>query len=593
MSRQPFSTAVRRNHIIGPAGVGSLILTRNGITALLCGLPTWLNQAPLRGVDDAARSMDLQRLLDDLTLHDINAERELSVARLIQPPVVNDSIGFNVTWFIPSIRFPLSEYCTNPSCRSIQRASPENPSVSYCRDSECAGQRKRSSRTQQVPIVLACSEGHLDEPDFVSLTHSSGPCNPSPRLQYKPGNVITCPEIICRDCGNRVRLSNNDNAPCAGRRPWIIGMAPDSCGKKTTILDRTDTRTYYPDVRSHLHIPASNGLRDTVLRWLQNDHIAHALSQVGPQALPQIHQRAVSIFPDLSEQGLAKHMQHLAHPEPQESGPDSEIAALTSGQRGIRTSDGPPVLDAEVIPVDRFDSRFISSTAPITGVVAVHRLAETRTLAGFTRIEPPNSQATRDLTGYQLLWGRRTPRDASEDWLPGMRLYGEGIYLELNQEHVNAWASGARTYISDITVSGETLTPQFQVAHTLAHLMMNAASLECGYPVASLRDRIYTTSETTAFLIYTGDGDLLGTLGGLVELAQPGSLEQLLEKAYNAADWCSLDPVCMNPVQHVRSAAAGACHQCCLLPETSCAWWNNGLDRATLVGRDQLAGYLR
>jgi hypothetical protein len=591
MSKQPFYTPVRRNHIIGPAGIGSLIVTRNGITALVCGLPTWLKQAPLRGADEAARKTDLQRLLDDLTLHDSNAEKELAINRLIQPPVYVDEIGFT-PWFIPAIRFPLAEYCTAPRCRTLHTASAESPSIGRCQDTECNNNRKRPSTTQQIPLVIACPDGHLDEPDFTTLTHPNGPCNPRPRLQYKPGNTITRPEITCRDCGARTRLTLDNTPPCTGRRTWIPGLPPDPCGKKTTILDRTDTRTYYADIRSYLHIPASKGLRDSVLRWLQNDHIANALRQVGPSATPQIHQRATSIFPDLTEQQLTQHLQHLANPQPQETGPESEIAALTSGIRGTHTSDGPPILDAEAIPTDNYDQNLIGPHAPITRVIAVHRLAETRTLAGFTRIEPPNAQKASTLTGYQLLWGRRTPHDATEDWLPGMRLYGEGIYLQLNQDHVTTWTQQARSHLPDINLNGQTLTPQFQLAHTLAHLLMNAASLECGYPIASLRDRIYTTPNTTALLIYTGEGDILGTLGGLVELAQPGSLEQLLHTAYNTAHWCTLDPVCLNPVQHIKHATAGACHQCCLLPETTCASWNKGLDRATLVGRDTLAGFL-
>lgn len=592
MSKQPYYTPVRRNHIIGPAGIGSLIVTRNGITSLVCGLPTWLKQAPLRGADEAARKTDLHRLLDDLTLHDSNAEKELAINRLIQPPVINDQPGFNITWFIPAIRFPLAEYCISQRCRTLQTASSESPSIGHCQDPECNNSRKRSSSTQQIPIVIACPDGHLDEPDFTALTHPDGPCNARPRLQYKPGNIVTRPEITCRDCGIRTRLTSDNTTACTGRRPWIPGLSPDTCGKKTTILDRTDTRTYYPDVRSYLHIPASNGLRDSVLRWLQNDHIANALRQVGPSATPQIHKRATSIFPDLTEQQLTQHLQHLANPQPQEVGPESEIAALTSGIRGVHTSDGPPILDAETIPTDKYDPQLIGPSAPITRVIAVHRLAETRTLAGFTRIEPPNAQKASTLSGYQLLWGRRKAHDTTEDWLPGMRLYGEGIYLQLNQDHVNNWSHQARKHLPDITLNGQIFTPQFQLAHTLAHLLMNAASLECGYPIASLRDRIYTAPTTTALLIYTGEGDILGTLGGLVELAQPGSLEQLLDTAYNTAHWCSLDPVCLNPVQHIKHETAGACHQCCLLPETACASWNKGLDRATLIGRESLAGFL-
>ncbi len=591
MSKKPFFTPVRRNHIVGPAGVGSLMVTRNGITALVCGLPTWNSQAPRRSAHELAKKEELVQLLDQLTLHDSNAEHELNVDRLMQPPVYVDEIGVT-PWFIPSIRFPLAEYCTSPRCRVLQVASPESPSVNYCQDAECKQNRKRQAPTQQIPIVLACPDGHLDEPDFESLVHPNEPCTSRPRLQYRPGHIITSPEIKCLDCETQVRFTRELAPQCSGRRPWIPGFPQDSCELPTSILDRTDTRTYYPDVRSYLHIPASSGLRDTVLRWLQSDHIANAFRQVGASAIPQLLERAESIFPDLSEEELVAHLQHLANPIGQETGPASEITALTSGVRGKHTSDGPPILDAEIIPVGEYESSLISRDAAITRVVAAHRLAETRALAGFTRIEPPNPSAARALTGYQLLWGRSLPEDATQNWIPGMRIYGEGIYLELNQEHVATWAHQARDHLPNIDLSGESLTAEFQLAHTFAHLLMNAASLECGYPIASLRDRIYVTAQTTALLIYTGEGDVLGTLGGLVELAQPGALESLLRKTYDASRWCSLDPVCLNPVQHVKQASAGACHQCCLLPETACAYWNKGLDRATLIGRDQLAGFL-
>jgi hypothetical protein len=191
------------------------------------------------------------------------------------------------------------------------------------------------------------------------------------------------------------------------------------------------------------------------------------------------------------------------------------------------------------------------------------------------------------------MWGESLGHVASHDWLPGTRIFGEGFLLELNAEKVEAWAKAASLSITSEELQGEELAIEFQVAHTLAHLLMNAASLRCGYPIASLRDRIYALPGRTALLIYTGEGDVMGTLGGLVELAQPGSLELLLEEAYSSARWCGLDPVCMNPVAHVKRDRAGACHQCCLLPETSCGWWNHALDRATLVGRGELRGILQ
>lgn len=585
---QPFFTPVRRNHIVGPAGVGSLLVTRSGITVLICGLATWLDRAPARGPDEPARRADRERLIQAHELHDSNAERDLSVSRFLTPPVVDDEPRHGVTWFVPATRFPLAEYCHNPSCKALGFASSESPSVGRC--TLCGD--KRPSRRQQVPIVMICPAGHLDEVDFNALVHPNGPCAANPRLTYQVGQNITAPEIRCLDCLARERVDPKELVACTGARPWLPGKPRETCAEKMMILDRTSTAVYFPDVRSYLHIPAEGRLRDAVLRWLEDDPIAVALRRVpGNAAAHQILDRARPYFPDLTAPALAEHLAHLNAPATHDQGREGELVALMSGQRGTHTADGPPVLDAELIDPSRFNPAYIGPNAPITRVVAVHRLAETRALSGFTRVEPP-TRVPHGSTGYHLLWGHRPEEVATHDWLPGMRVYGEGILLELNPDKVRSWAKQADQHLAPITLHGELLNASFQLAHTVAHLLMNAAALQCGYPVASLRDRIYSFPGNTSLLLYTGEGDVLGTMGGLVELAQPGYLEPLLETAYSNARWCGLDPVCLNPVQHIRQDHAGACHQCCLLPETSCGWWNEGLDRATLVGRSALTGYL-
>jgi len=581
-----FHTPVRRNHIIGPAGVGSLIVTRSAVTALMCGLPSWLNSAPARGADEAAKRKDRADLLSGLALHDRNMERDLGIRRLISPPVVGDEARHGVTWFVPAVRFPRAEYCHNPSCKAIGYASPESPSIGRC--TECGG--KRPSRRQQVPMVMVCPAGHLDEVDWLGLTHPHGSCM-HPRLTYHLGSNIIAPEIRCTSCGVKERLNPREPVPCTGARPWLPGYPKETCAEQMRILDRTSTQVYFADIRSLLHIPADGDLRDAVLRWLQDDPIAHALSEVpGDPALAPLLDRALPLFPDLTMTALAAHVAAINNSVEPEPGRGPELEALTSGRRGVHTTDGPPVLDAEVIPPNTHPTH-VGSQSPIAQVVAVHRLAETRALAGFTRVEPPIRGGI-GATGYHLLWGSRQEINPHADWLPGQRVYGEGILLELNAITVAKWSKQATRHLLPVTLQGETLTVEFQLAHTLAHLLMNAAALQCGYPIASLRDRIYDLPGRTALLIYTGEGDTIGTMGGLVELAQRGELEHLLDVAYANARWCGLDPVCLEPVQHIRHGTAGACHQCCLLPETSCDWWNEGLDRATLIGRGPMVGYL-
>ena len=95
--------------------------------------------------------------------------------------------------------------------------------------------------------------------------------------------------------------------------------------------------------------------------------------------------------------------------------------------------------------------------------------------------------------------------------------------------------------------------------------------------------RTPTASRRRRF-IYTAEGDSYGTLGGLVELADPGNLEVLIERALDSARWCGADPVCMNPPEGAGlSISRGCCHHCLLIPETSCELFNDWLDRAALV----------
>jgi hypothetical protein len=112
---------------------------------------------------------------------------------------------------------------------------------------------------------------------------------------------------------------------------------------------------------------------------------------------------------------------------------------------------------------------------------------------------------------------------------------------------------------------------------------------ECGYSSASLRERLYVSSDVqapmAALLIYTAAGDSEGTLGGLVGLGRERCLGSTVAHALRRIAWCSADPVCSEvSAQGPDGSNKAACHTCLLLPETSCETINRGLDRAVLVG---------
>lgn len=599
---KPFYTPVRRNHIIGPLGIGSIVVSRSGVTVLMTGLDDWVRGIKVDGPDEISRNQAREQRLNAYELHDFALENTLGVKRFIQPPIIEGGEADFNTWFIPAMRFPLAEYCTSIWCRTINFSrTSEDVSLGTCNREECKKDKKYPKKTQQVPVVLCCPDGHLDEVDWFAEVHQGSHC-PNAELEYKETTDSARPRVRCRACDASQYFAGaggtNWNTKCTGKRAWLPESENENCDKQMKLMLRTATQVYFPDVRSSLHLPAPDGLRDSLIRWLQEDRGANALirSHGGNQTetMREVLEMALPIFTDLTLEVLADHVNHLRSGNAigEFAGRAGEIKALTAGIRGRKTADGPPVLDPELIPIDSFQSNHIGREGLIDKVVAVHRLAETRVLAGFSRDTPPRPD--REIReGLIQMWGSQ-PEKASltRSWLPAHRVFGEGIYVELNQNLVDRWLEETVGAYKPELIRDQVITQRYRLAHTLAHLLINVVSLECGYPTASIRDRIYDEDGVLGLLIYTAAGDSVGTMGGLVELSRPGKFESVLEKALLNGHWCGLDPICISPLDHDVENTPGACHQCCYLPETSCEAFNHGLDRATLIGRDSMSGIL-
>jgi hypothetical protein len=132
---------------------------------------------------------------------------------------------------------------------------------------------------------------------------------------------------------------------------------------------------------------------------------------------------------------------------------------------------------------------------------------------------------------------------------------------------------------------------RFYMLHSLAHLLIAAISLECGYSASAIRERIYCappggqSSPMAAVLISTGTSGSEGTLGGLVE--QGRRIREHLQRAYDLGRLCSNDPVCAahspDKDRAERYLEGAACHGCLFIAESSCERFNRYLDRALVV----------
>ena len=227
--------------------------------------------------------------------------------------------------------------------------------------------------------------------------------------------------------------------------------------------------------------------------------------------------------------------------------------------------------------------------AAVSRLIAVNKLKEIMVLEGFRRV-----------AGEQL-----TPPDITGEsgWLPAMELYGEGIFLTLDETLLQRWERNgalreradafAQRYVhrdTHIAVEPQ-VSPRFLLCHTLAHILIRQLEATAGYPAASLKERIYCATgdkkSMAGVLIYVAVADEEGSLGGLMELARPQRFLPLLVSTFEAAAWCSLDPVCSEQEGHGPDLLnRAACHACALVPETSCMYGNILLDRTFINGAD-------
>ena len=144
----------------------------------------------------------------------------------------------------------------------------------------------------------------------------------------------------------------------------------------------------------------------------------------------------------------------------------------------------------------------------------------------------------------------------------------------------------------------EIFRPRYLLLHTLAHMLIRELSISSGYNIASIRERIYRSSEYNGVIIYTASPSSDGSLGGLVKIGKKNHFKSLLSNTINHAKRCSRDPFCIDddPQKKERVGAppntrlnGSACYACSLLPETSCENSNRLLDRKLI--HDPKIGY--
>lgn len=613
------SGPVRRSQLIAPFGVGAMTIVRDGTSLITAGLDHWFER---ESGDNENRD------LDEYRIKEWRLQRQLDVDHFRLPPDYRRKGQYetvpNANITVPFLRFPQWHVC--PGCKTLDKRHLSERGRIECRNCGDAGVRRI---LVQVPFVAMCAAGHIQDFPWREWAHRSASptCTKPMKLRATGGTSLASQRVEC-GCGKWNTLASitaarpdgstylSDNVEpgaqflCRGRTPWHGDEEDASCQEALRGSLRSASNVYFALTRSAIYIPRGNEHAPADLVALFENPVFATLidvfsgtgAELTPEFLRSQHRDALMRYSDNEIRAALK-------------------IAVSSGQSengiGEETRDEDPETtfrrpEFEVLQTAREEPQLLIKAADATEyerevaryfsrISLVHKLKETRTLCGFARVYPENGQSLEE----QKALLRKRPLEESKEWLPAYTVFGEGIYLELDEELVQRWETReevedrvrplARRYV-DVRerrkLRERSISPRFVLLHTFAHLLMNRLTFDCGYGSAALRERLYVSADRNApmagILVYTAAGDSEGTMGGLVRMGKPGYLEPVIRRALEAAQWCSSDPVCMEMAaaggQGPDSCNLAACHNCGLVPETACEEFNRFLDRALAVG---------
>ena len=228
----------------------------------------------------------------------------------------------------------------------------------------------------------------------------------------------------------------------------------------------------------------------------------------------------------------------------------------------------------------------------------VSTLGMSSTQINFSRVSIPQPELKDDGT-IEYPNKMKIFNEAPEDVLsmPAIQSFGEGLFFSFNENTMKAWENryselfikryaGMDSHDDSFNNIYQEMkrggVARFLALHTFSHVLMKELEFSCGYPTASLSERLYFSDRMCGVLIYTTDG-AEGSMGGLVWQGQPSLIEDTLRKAMQRALNCASDPICWENEDQLNYAA---CFSCAMVSEISCEKRNVGLDRKILVDSD-------
>lgn len=424
----PARRPVRRSQLITPFGVGAMVDFPRDESLIIAGLDAW----PFATAGCPPES--------DWLVKEERLQARLGVTHFRLPPAYEEGApGVEFARIgVPVLRFPRWHYC--PHCGGMEFLSMFG-SMQPCNgpawsEGQTCATRPPKRRPVLIPMrfVAVCSDAHIQDFPFMEWVHRDPekPPRPDCRLRARAGRssaglsgmMIECTCKQRRTMSNAFDFDPNQggaltriNCRCLALRPWLGEYQADrladrvvrsaraaggvieeivasTCDKHLRVVQRGASNVYFPQVFSSIYLPlwgerlssrpVTRALEDArVWQFLSGGLENGRISRFRCEAIAELRGLDIDELLEAAQRKLDGRL------------PASEVRRQTEEQyrqteyEALRDGRGAEEVDLLVKPgqLENYDDlvRKIFSR-----ICLVHKLRETRALAGFTRLLPPD-----------------------------------------------------------------------------------------------------------------------------------------------------------------------------------------------------------
>lgn len=586
-------TPVRFSHLMSYAGVGAIVRGSEDKLMAVTDIRYWTDKS-------GQVASDIIPYVTRVSMA-LNIDKELRM-----PPKAQENERGEVDGsYLPAVLFPVYAKCQkcgllhNNPWRKQEKRLTENVLCEMC-----------ESNLEQITWCAVSNKGHMGEVPWHYICHQNSEtgCKADFESSYMKFDTDVNGKriVLCTRCQSKNYYENAKTNVINAAQPWIYEKAPTlDPDDVVEILEVNNPGVYLPERVNALVIPPESRISKTSImdRLYNNSKLRREIDSIKIPLRKKGKLKEAATEYRCSVEDIKSALDEIkaGYPYFDENITVGEL--IEDEYKAFLTPMDDVADDEDFVTMHKTDelhalrdsmhsSELKSIISMIDNHIVATRLREIQVFKGFYRAqqEEDDNLVPPDIVG-------------ESNWLPAIELFGEGIFFTIDEKILSKWEGipSVRKRADEILKRYEKaevnlntdveITPRFLLLHTLSHLLIRELESTAGYPAASLKERIYCSRDRkmAGVLIYTTVADIVGSLGGIVESAEPKEFLTLMDGAFKHAQWCSLDPVC---TEHEGQGPGwlnrAACHACSLIPEPSCDYGNVFLDRVFIKGSKSL-----